>query len=54
MSEGSTTTSRAGEKTAYLSTWVRPRVKRHLRSQADEEGVTVAELLRQLVREATA
>ena len=53
MSEGSTTTSRAGEKTAYLSTWVRPQVKRHLEGRADEEGVTVAELLRKLAKKAT-
>lgn len=51
MSDGSATSQQRGEKEAYLSTWVRPEVKQKTRQRAEQEGVTVAEYLRRLVRD---
>jgi hypothetical protein len=49
MSDGSASTSRRGEKTAPLGTWVRPEVKKDVEEEANQQGLTVAEYLRQLV-----
>ncbi len=53
MPDGSGSTSRRGEKTACVGTWVRPEVKRDVKAAAERQGVTIAEYLRQLVHETT-
>ena len=53
MPNGSGSTSRRGEKTACVGTWVRPEVKRDVKAAAERQGVTIAEYLRQLVHETT-
>lgn len=51
MSSRSARSQQRGEKSAYLSTWVRPEVKDEVRQRADEQGETVAEYLRRLARD---
>jgi len=53
MPNGSGSTSRRGEKTACVGTWVRPEVKRDVKAAAERQGVTIAEYLRRLVHETT-
>ena len=53
MPNGSGSTSRRGEKTACVGTWVRPEVKRDVKAAAERQGITIAEYLRQVVHETT-
>lgn len=53
MPNGSANTSRRGEKTACVGTWVRPEVKRDVEQVAEQQGLSISEYLRQLVHETT-
>ena len=51
MSSRSDRSQQRGEKSAYLSTWVRPETKKTVRERALREGESVSQYLRQLVRQ---
>jgi hypothetical protein len=53
MPDGSATTSRRGEKTACVGTWLRPKVKRRVEQEAKERGQSVSQYLRELLHETT-
>ncbi len=53
MADGSDTTSRRGEKTACVGTWLRPKVKRRVEQEAKERGQSVSQYLRELLHETT-
>jgi predicted HicB family RNase H-like nuclease len=53
MPNGSADTSRRGEKTACVGTWLRPEVKRRVEREASQHGQSVSQYLRELLHEKT-
>jgi len=54
MSSRSNRSQQRGEKSAYLSTWVRPATKQNVQERAERHGESVAQYLRRLAREKAA
>lgn len=53
MPNSSADTSRRGEKTACVGTWVRPKVKESVKKEASQRGQSVSKYLRELLHEKT-